>query len=70
MTALKVLFFLLKLAAWAARQADQRATEKALANELEILQGKRVRAAVAAYDDVMSGRVRVDERTDPNARRP
>lgn len=64
MSALTILKLLLQLAAFFARQAERRDIEKAVLNEVEILQGKRVRAAAAARDDVMSGRVPID-RNDP-----
>lgn len=57
---LVALTYVLQLAAYLARQADKRDTEKAVLNELQILQGKRVAAAVDARDDVLSGRVPVD----------
>lgn len=67
MTWLSLLTVLLQLVAYVARQADKREIEEAVTNELEILQGKRVRAASDARDDVISRRVPIDPQ-DPNRR--
>lgn len=67
MTWLSVLNALLQLAAYAARRADKLDSEKAVLNELQILQGQRADAAVTARNDVLAGRVPVDEH-DPNRR--
>lgn len=64
---LSILTILLQLVAYVARQADKKDIEKAVTNELEILQGTRVRAANSARDDVVSGRVPIDP-ADPNRR--
>lgn len=67
MAALTILKILLQLAAFFARQADRKNTEKAVLNELETLHGKRVDQAIAARDDVLAGRVPADP-DDPNKR--
>ncbi len=67
MSWLVILKALLQLVAYVARQADQRETEKAVLNELELLQGERVKDADTARDDVLSGRVQPDD-NDPNKR--
>ena len=67
MTALAILKIVLQLAAYLARRADRRDIEKAVLSELENLHGKRVDAAAAARDDVISGRVPADH-DDPNRR--
>lgn len=67
MTWLSLLAALLKLVAYVARRAEKIETERAVLNELEILQATRVRAADTARDDVISGRVPVDPE-DPNRR--
>lgn len=64
---LSLLKTILTLAAFIARRAERADVEKAVLNELEIVQGNRVRAAADARDDVLSGRVPADER-DPNRR--
>lgn len=64
---LSLLKYALQLAVYFARQADRRDVEKAVLNELEILHGRRVREAVVARDDVISGRMPVDP-DDPNRR--
>lgn len=60
MTWLAVLKYALQLVAYIARRAEKSETEKAVLNELEILHGKRVDAAVAAGDAVRSGGVQPD----------
>jgi hypothetical protein len=65
---LKLLEALLILVGFVAKRAGRRDVEKAVLNELEILHGKRVRGAADARDDVLSGRVSVDEQNDPNRR--
>lgn len=67
MTSLKLLIWLLKLAAFFARQANQREVEEAVLNEVKILNGERVRDSVIARDDVLSGRVPPDPK-DPYLR--
>ncbi len=67
MTWLVALKLALQLVAYLARQADKRDTEKAVLNELELLQGTRVKAADAARDDVLAGRVQPDD-NDPYKR--
>jgi len=67
MTWLAILQLVLQLAALIARQAERRDIERALTNEIEILQGKRVRAAVDARNDVLSGRVPAAD-NDPHRR--
>lgn len=67
MNALAALQILLKLAAFFARRADRADIEKALADALENSHRARVDAAVAARDDVLSGRVQPDDR-DPYRR--
>lgn len=59
-SALAVLKLLLTLAAYFAKRAERQDIEKAVLNDLELLHKKRVDAAVAAGDDVRSGRVPVD----------
>jgi hypothetical protein len=56
-TWLQILTAALQLVAYIARRAERIDVERALLNELEIVEGKRVRAAQAARDDVVSGRV-------------
>jgi hypothetical protein len=56
-TAVTILNLLLQLSAFFARKAERDDIAKAVLNELENLHGKRVDSAVAARDDVMSGRV-------------
>lgn len=58
----------LELASFFARRLERAEIEKALLNELELSHKKRVDAAAAARDDIVSGRVRVDPGTDPNRR--
>jgi hypothetical protein len=60
MTWLAALKLVLQLASYIARRAERRDIEKAVLNELEVLHGKRVDAAVSARDDVLAGRVPVD----------
>lgn len=67
MNALAILKILLSLAAYFARRAERLNTERAILNELELLQGKRSDAAVDARDDVLSGRVQPDP-NDPYRR--
>lgn len=67
MSWLVILKALLQLVAFVARQADKRETEKAVLNELELLQHDRVKDASDARDDVLSGRVQPDD-NDPNKR--
>lgn len=62
-----ILKYLLQLVAYIARQADKRETEQAVLNELELLQGKRVKDANDARDDVLAGRVQPDA-NDPYKR--
>lgn len=52
-----LLRLLLTLAGFVAKRTELLATQKAIANELAVLQGKRIDAATAARDDVLSGRV-------------
>lgn len=66
-TAFTVLKLLLTLAAYFAKRAERQDIEKAVLNDLELLHKKRVDAAVAAGDDVRSGRVPVDP-NDANRR--
>lgn len=54
---LSLLMALLQLVAYVARRAEKTETERAVLNELEILQSNRVRAASTARDDITSGRV-------------
>lgn len=58
---------ILSLAVYFAQRANQFEVEKALQNELDILQGRRVRAAANARDRVLDGTDRPDP-TDPNRR--
>lgn len=67
MSWLTLLTTLLQLVAWVSRQADKLETERAVLNELELLQGKRIERAEAARDDVLAGRVQPDD-NDPNRR--
>lgn len=67
MSWLAILTAALQIVAYIARLSNQLDTEKAVLNELEILQGNRVRDAAAARDDVVSGRV-PDDPNDPNRR--
>jgi hypothetical protein len=67
MTWLTILKLTLQLVAYFAKQAERKDIEKAAHDALENLHGKRVDAAVAANDDVVSGRVRADPQ-DPNRR--
>ena len=67
MTWIAILQSILQLAVFFARLSDKRETEQAVLNELEILQGKRVREAAIARDDVIAGRVPIDP-DDPNRR--
>lgn len=67
MSWISLLTLLLQLVAWVARQADKLETERAVLNELELLQHVRVKAAEDARDDVLSGRVQPDD-NDPNKR--
>jgi hypothetical protein len=60
MSWLSALKLILQLAGFIARRAERLDVEKAVLNELEVLHGKRVDAAVAARDDVLAGRVPVD----------
>lgn len=60
MTWLSVLKFLLSLAVFFAQRANQFDVEKAVQNELEILQGNRVRAARDARDRVLDGSDKTD----------
>jgi len=67
MTWLNALLALLQFVAWVARRADKLDTEKAVLNELELLQAERVKDAQGARDDVTSGRVQPDD-NDPYKR--
>lgn len=67
MTWLSLLAVLLKLVAYVARRAEKIEIERAVLNELEILQTTRVRAADTARDDIISGRV-PEQPDDPNRR--
>ncbi|MCV0395495.1 MAG: hypothetical protein K5872_22365 [Rhizobiaceae bacterium] len=58
---------LLELAVFAARRAEKRDIEKAVLDELQILNRERVDRAQRARDDVLAGRVPVDPH-DPNRR--
>lgn len=64
---LTLLAYVLQLAAYLARLSERKDTEEAVLNELEIIHGKRIRKAVDARDDVLSGRVPVDP-NDPYRR--
>lgn len=68
MTWVKVLYYLLKLAAYAANKAEKREVEEAILNVLEGSFKDRVTGAAAARDDVLSGRVHIDRENDPNRR--
>lgn len=57
----------LQLAAFIARRVDKADVEKAFADALTLALDKRADAAVAARDDVLSGRV-PDDGHDPNRR--
>ena len=57
----------LQIAAYFARLSNQLDTEKAVLNEIAILQGARVRDATTARDDVLAGRV-PDDPNDPHRR--
>jgi ribosomal protein L18 len=60
MTWLAALKLILQVAGFIARRAERLDIEKAVLNELGVLHGKRVDAAVDARDDVLAGRVPVD----------
>jgi hypothetical protein len=60
-TGAAILKALLTLAVYFAQRAQRSDIEEAMKNALENLQGKRVDAAVAARDDVLSGRVQPDD---------
>ncbi|MCG6115124.1 MAG: hypothetical protein MEQ84_07980 [Mesorhizobium sp.] len=60
MSWLSILQLVLQLAAYIARQAERRDIERALTHEIEILQGKRLRAAVDARAAVLDGSVPAD----------
>jgi hypothetical protein len=60
MSWLSALKLILQLANFIARRAERLDIEKAVLNELEVIHGKRVDAAVAARDDVLAGRAPVD----------
>jgi hypothetical protein len=65
--ALAILRLLLQLASYFAKRAERADIETAILAQLEASHGKRVDAAVAARDDVLAGRVPIDEH-DPNRR--
>ena len=67
MSALSIINLLLQLVAYFARQAERRDIEKAALDALTLSHSERVDRAVAASDDVMSGRVQPDD-SDPNRR--
>lgn len=60
MTWLSVLKYLLQIAAFVAKKSEKADVEKAILNELEIINGNRVRRADDARNDVVSGRMPVD----------
>lgn len=64
---LTIISMLLQLAVFISRRADRKDIEESLTNAIDLAQGKRIAAAKAASDDVMSGRVPVDPK-DPNRR--
>lgn len=64
MSWLTILKYALQIVAYLARRSERLDVEKAVLNELEILQGKRVERAASARDDVVSGRV-YDDDNDP-----
>lgn len=64
---LQVISLLLQLAAFIARRAERYDIEKAVLNDLKLLQADRVDAAAAARDDVLSDRVQPDD-NDPYRR--
>lgn len=67
MTWLTILQLALQLAAAIARRAERRDIERALTNEVEILQGKRIRRAADARNGVLDGSVPADP-SDPHRR--
>ena len=62
-----ILKLLIQLAIWFAKRANKPLTAAALVQEIEIVQGKRIRKAADARDGVLSGRVQPDP-DDPNRR--
>ncbi|MBP0438405.1 hypothetical protein [Tianweitania sediminis] len=64
---LSLLNLLLQLAVLVARRAERADIEKAVADEIEILHGRRVRAAVDARERVRDGRTAADP-ADPYRR--
>lgn len=65
--ALVILKLILELAVYFARRAQREDLVESLTDEVEILNGTRVRKAAAARDDVLSGRVQPDPK-DPYQR--
>jgi hypothetical protein len=63
----QILTIVLQLAGAIARRLERADIEKAVLNEVEILHGRRLRAAETARDDVLSGRM--PERPDDPYRR-
>lgn len=64
---LQALTLILQLAAYIARRAERYDVEKAVLNDLKLLQAERVDAAAAARDDVVNNRVHPDD-NDPYRR--
>lgn len=64
---LTLLKFLLTLAVWAARRADERDIARNIAHELEITQGTRVREALRVRSSILDGSVPADP-ADPHRR--
>lgn len=67
MSVLSIINLLLQLVAFFARQAERQDIEKAALDALTLSHSERVDRAVAARDDVLSGRMQPDD-NDPNRR--
>ena len=66
-TALAIVRMVLAIVTHLTKQAEREALEKAVLDDLLLKQKERVDAAVAARDDILSGRV-PDDPADPNRR--